>query len=106
MASSRFTVLLSLGAAAARRAKNPPRAAAFLRQVRLLRPDLIVVAGYHKILPPALLRMPPRGVLNAHGSLLPQYRGPCPWKWAILNGETKSGATVQRMGEELDRGDI
>jgi methionyl-tRNA formyltransferase len=87
-------------------APESPRDAAFLRQVRLLRPDLIAVAGYHKILPGSLLRMPPAGVINVHGSLLPRYRGPSPWKWAILNGETKSGATVQRMEEELDRGDI
>jgi methionyl-tRNA formyltransferase len=87
-------------------APESPREASFLRQARLLRPDLIVVAGYHKILPSSLLRLPPRGVLNLHGSLLPRYRGPCPWKWAILNGETRSGATVQRMSEALDGGDI
>jgi methionyl-tRNA formyltransferase len=87
-------------------APETPRDADFLRQARQLKPDLIAVAGYHKILPPALLRLPPRGVLNLHGSLLPRYRGPCPWKWAILNGETRSGATVQRMTEELDRGDL
>jgi methionyl-tRNA formyltransferase len=87
-------------------APESPRDAAFLRQVRQLKPDLIAVAGYHKIFPSGLLRLPPRGVLNLHGSLLPRYRGPCPWKWAILNGETRSGATVVRMTEELDRGDI
>lgn len=87
-------------------APESPKDAAFLRQVRALRPDLIAVAGYHKILPPGLLRLPPRGVINLHGSLLPQYRGPCPWKWAIMNGETKSGATVQFMTSELDCGDI
>ncbi len=87
-------------------APESPRDAGFLRQVRLLRPDLIAVAGYHKILPGSLLRLPPAGVINVHGSLLPRYRGPSPWKWAILSGETKSGATVQRMEEELDRGDI
>jgi len=77
-----------------------------LREIRELRPDLIAVAGYHRILPPSILRLPPRGVINLHGSLLPEYRGPCPWKWAIRNGETKTGATVQRMTSELDRGDI
>ncbi|HVE38672.1 MAG TPA: methionyl-tRNA formyltransferase [Planctomycetota bacterium] len=87
-------------------APESPRDAGFLRQVRLLRPDLIAVAGYHKILPGSLLRLPPSGVINVHGSLLPRYRGPSPWKWAIMNGETRSGATVQQMAEELDRGDI
>lgn len=87
-------------------APESPREASFLREVRRLSPDLIAVAGYHKILPTSLLRLPPNGVINLHGSLLPQYRGPCPWKWAILNGETKSGATVQIMTPALDRGDI
>ena len=87
-------------------APESPRATPFLREATALVPDLIAVAGYHRILPPALLRLPPRGVINLHGSLLPAYRGPCPWKWAILNGETKTGATVQRMAAELDRGDI
>jgi methionyl-tRNA formyltransferase len=87
-------------------APESPREAEFLKEVRLLRPDLIAVAGYHKIFPAALLQIPPRGVLNVHGSLLPQYRGPCPWKWAIMNGERTIGATVQYMVEELDRGEI
>lgn len=83
-----------------------PRRATFLREVTSLSPDLIAVAGYHRILPPSLLRLPPRGVVNLHGSLLPAYRGPCPWKWALVNGETKTGVTVQRMEAELDRGDL
>jgi methionyl-tRNA formyltransferase len=87
-------------------APRSPREASFIRWVKLLKPDLIAVSGYHKILPPGLLRIPPGGVLNLHGSLLPRYGGPCPWKWAIMNGETKTGATVQWMEAELDRGDI
>lgn len=87
-------------------APESPRDPEFLRQVRLLRPDLIAVAGYHKIFPSALLQIPPRGVINVHGSMLPQYRGPCPWKWALMNGERTIGATVQYMAQELDRGKI
>jgi methionyl-tRNA formyltransferase len=83
-----------------------PREARFLREVKALAPDLIAVAGYHRILPASLLKLPPRGTINLHGSLLPEYRGPCPWKWAILNGETKTGATVQRMAAEVDRGEL
>lgn len=83
-----------------------PRDAGFLRELRALAPDLIAVAGYHRILPRSILRLPPLGVVNLHGSLLPQHRGPCPWKWAILNGETNIGATVQLMSTELDRGDL
>lgn len=87
-------------------APESPRDPEFLREVRLLRPDRIAVAGYHKILPAALLHLPPLGVINVHGSLLPQYRGPCPWKWALLNGEKTTGVTVQVMAEEVDRGGI
>jgi methionyl-tRNA formyltransferase len=74
--------------------------------VKALAPDLIAVAGYHRILPAALLQLAPRGAINLHGSLLPEYRGPCPWKWALVNGETKTGVTVQRMEATLDRGDL
>jgi methionyl-tRNA formyltransferase len=78
----------------------------FLKHVKRLRPDLIVVAGYHRKFSPRLLALPPLGVLNLHGSLLPRHRGPVPWKWAILQGETVTGMTVQVMSAELDRGPI
>jgi methionyl-tRNA formyltransferase len=83
-----------------------PRDPAFLKRVSRLRPDLIVVAGYHRILPRKLLSMPPRGILNLHGSLLPRHRGPVPWKWSILGGETVTGMTVQVMDARLDEGPI
>jgi methionyl-tRNA formyltransferase len=83
-----------------------PRDPAFLQRVRKLQPDLIAVAGYHRILPRKLLAIPARGVLNLHGSLLPRHRGPVPWKWSILNGETVTGMTVQVMGQRLDEGPI
>jgi len=83
-----------------------PRDRGFLRSVKSLRPDLIAVAGYHRILPAKLLSLPPRGVLNLHGSLLPRHRGPVPWKWSLLNGERVTGMTVQVMSERLDEGPI
>ena len=85
---------------------HSPADRSFEDRMRELQPDLIAVAGYHKILPPQLLALPPQGVLNLHGSLLPEYRGPCPWKWAIADGRSRSGATVHRMTSEVDRGDI
>jgi methionyl-tRNA formyltransferase len=78
----------------------------FGARMRDLRPDLIAVAGYHRILPPDLLALPPQGVVNLHGSLLPEFRGPCPWKWAIADGRSRSGATVHQMTSDVDRGDI
>ena len=74
--------------------------------LRALQPELIVVAAYGKLLPPAVLPIPPRGCINVHGSLLPQYRGAAPIQWAVLNGEKKTGVTIQQMGEGLDTGDM
>jgi methionyl-tRNA formyltransferase len=83
-----------------------PRSDSFIERVRKLRPDLIVVAGYHRIIPKAILDIPPLGTINVHAGLLPAYRGPCTWKWAIMNGETTTGLTVHVMAPELDHGDI
>ena len=69
-------------------------------------PELIVVAAYGKILPPAVLALPPRGCINVHGSILPRYRGAAPIQWAVINREAESGVTIMRMAEGLDTGDM
>ena len=71
-----------------------------------LKPDLIAVAAYGKILPVDILELPPLGCVNVHSSLLPKYRGAAPINWAILNGESETGVTIQRMAEGIDTGDI
>ena len=71
-----------------------------------LKPDLIAVAAYGKILPADILELPPLGCVNVHSSLLPKYRGAAPINWAILNGEDETGVTIQRMAEGIDTGDI
>ena len=78
-------------------------ALAILRQ---LKPDLIAVAAYGKILPVDILETPSLGCVNVHSSLLPKYRGAAPINWAILNGEDETGVTIQRMAEGIDTGDI
>lgn len=83
-----------------------PKDEAFIAQIRRLQPDRIVVAGYHKVIPKMVLDIPTLGAFNLHAGLLPAYRGPCAWKWAIINGETSTGVTVHVMTPELDRGDI
>jgi len=83
-----------------------PRDRAFLADMEALKPDLIAVAGYHLRIPRRLLRLPTRGILNTHLSLLPRYRGPCPWKWAILRGEKETGVSVHAMTEGFDDGDL
>jgi methionyl-tRNA formyltransferase len=68
--------------------------------------ELIVVVAYGLILPREVIKLPKYGCLNLHASLLPKYRGPSPVESAILNGETKTGITVQVMKYEMDTGDI
>ncbi len=79
---------------------------AFVDQVRAAQPDLIVVAAYGQILPPALLDLPKHGCLNVHASLLPRHRGAAPIQWAILQGDAETGVTIMRMDPGLDTGDI
>jgi methionyl-tRNA formyltransferase len=65
-----------------------------------------IVVAYGKILPQALLDIFPLGMLNVHYSLLPKYRGASPVEAALLNGDTETGVSIQRMVAELDAGDI
>lgn len=83
-----------------------PRDPGLAEWVGDLGPDLIAVAGYHKRLPGNLLALPARGCINTHLSLLPAYRGPCPWKWVLIRGERTTGVTVHVMGPRFDRGPI
>src|SRR3989338_7611089 len=68
--------------------------------------NLFIVIAYGKILPEKIINMPKLGSLNIHYSLLPKYRGASPVESAILNGETETGVTIQKMAYELDSGDI
>ncbi|MBQ9964731.1 MAG: methionyl-tRNA formyltransferase [Clostridia bacterium] len=75
-------------------------------ELRRYAADVFVVVAYGKILPPAVLSMPPYGCINVHASLLPRYRGAAPIQWAVLNGEQESGVTTMYMDEGLDTGDM
>jgi methionyl-tRNA formyltransferase len=77
-----------------------------LEKINKIKPDLIVVVAYGKILPKELVNLPPYGCLNLHPSLLPKYRGPSPIQTAILNGETKTGVTIIKLDQETDHGPI
>ncbi len=79
---------------------------AFLEALRAWQPDLIAVAAFGRILPPAILQMPPRGCINVHASLLPKHRGAGPIQWAIINGERETGITTMLMDEGMDTGAI
>jgi methionyl-tRNA formyltransferase len=76
------------------------------RSLRALAPDLVVVAAYGRILPRAILDLPPHGCINVHASLLPRHRGAAPINWAILAGDAVTGVTIMAMAEEMDAGDI
>ncbi|RMH06013.1 MAG: methionyl-tRNA formyltransferase [Nitrospirae bacterium] len=77
-----------------------------LRQLEQWRPDLIAVAAFGRILPQAILQLPPRGCVNVHASLLPRYRGAAPIQWALINGEQETGVTTMLMDQGMDTGDI
>ena len=77
-----------------------------MAQVAALAPEAMVVAAYGRILPPALLRVPPLGALNIHPSLLPRHRGPSPVAAAVLAGEQTTGVTVMLIDEGMDTGPV
>lgn len=82
------------------------RSAKTQEELRVLHPDVVVVAAYGLILPQTVLDIPPKGCLNVHASLLPKYRGASPIAFAILAGERQSGVTIMRMDAGLDTGPI
>lgn len=84
------------------KAKNPEFASA----LRKLQPDLLVTVAYGKILPKAVLDIPPLGCINVHGSLLPKYRGAAPIQWAVINGEKTTGVTTMLTDIGMDTGDM
>jgi methionyl-tRNA formyltransferase len=71
-----------------------------------LSPDCIVIIAYGQIIPARLLTIPKLGWINLHASLLPKYRGAAPINWALVNGETKTGATTMRIDAGMDTGDM
>jgi methionyl-tRNA formyltransferase len=75
-------------------------------ELSALRPDVLCVAAYGRILGKDLLGLAPYGALNVHGSLLPRYRGAAPIQWAVASGETETGVTIMQMDEGLDTGDV
>jgi methionyl-tRNA formyltransferase len=77
-----------------------------LEVLQSCRPELIVVVAYGQILSSSVLSIPPRGCVNVHASLLPQYRGAAPITWAILNGETRTGVSTMFLDAGMDTGPI
>ena len=77
----------------------------FLEELKALNADLQVVVAF-RMLPEVVWKMPVKGTVNLHASLLPQYRGAAPINWALINGEKESGVTTFFLKQEIDTGDI
>ncbi len=74
--------------------------------LRGLRPDLGVVVAFGQFVPRSVRELPTHGMINAHASLLPRWRGAAPIHWAILEGDRTTGVSVMRLGKEMDAGDV
>lgn len=77
-----------------------------LKILQELKPDILVVVAYGRILPDELLALPQYGAVNVHGSLLPKYRGAAPIQWAVLNGDRTTGVSTMYLAHDMDAGDI
>ena len=85
---------------------QPEKIKAEADNIRSLKPDLIVVIAYGKIIPQTILDIPQYGCVNVHASLLPKYRGASCLAAPILNGDEESGVTIMKMDAGMDTGDI
>jgi methionyl-tRNA formyltransferase len=77
----------------------------FLQELQALKADLQVVVAF-RMLPEVVWSMPPKGTINLHASLLPQYRGAAPINWVVINGEKESGVTTFFLKQQIDTGNI
>ena len=100
-AVKRFAVEKGLKVLQLGRLKDPD----FLKELQSLDADLQVVVAF-RMLPELVWNMPPKGTINLHASLLPQYRGAAPINWAIINGEKRSGVSTFFLKQEIDTGDL
>lgn len=77
----------------------------FIKELQELNSDLFLVVAF-RMLPEAVWKIPKKGTINLHGSLLPKYRGAAPINWAIINGESKTGVTTFFINDKIDTGNI
>ncbi|MFA5251249.1 MAG: methionyl-tRNA formyltransferase [Phycisphaerae bacterium] len=77
-----------------------------LQKITGFRPDLIVVAAFGQKIGNEVIKLPPKGAINVHASLLPKYRGAAPINWAIIRGETEAGVCIITVAEKMDAGEI
>lgn len=70
-----------------------------------LKPDLFFTCAFGQFIPDSILSIPKYGCINAHGSILPKYRGGAPIHWALINGEKSTGFTLMKTIKKMDAGD-
>ena len=75
-------------------------------KIAVLQPEMIFSFYYRRMIREEILRIPPLGAYNLHGSLLPAYRGRCPVNWVLMHGEAQTGVTLHHMVRKADAGDI
>ena len=78
----------------------------FTDQIKRIQPDFLVVIAFGHILSEKILQLPKFGAINIHASLLPEYRGPAPIQWAIINGDSQTGITTMFMDKGMDTGNV
>ncbi len=77
-----------------------------LKTLQEIKPDILVVVAYGRILPDDILAVAPYGAINVHASLLPKYRGSAPVQWSVLNGDKYTGVSTMYLASEMDTGDV
>ncbi len=77
-----------------------------VQQLQELKPDVVAVVAYGRILPQSVLDIPEKGCINIHASLLPKYRGSAPYQWAVLDGLRETGVSAMYLCREMDAGDV
>jgi len=85
---------------------NDVNSAAIIDRITAQEPDLFVVVAFGQKIGEQLIKLPPKGIINVHASLLPKYRGAAPINWAIINGESETGISIITVAEKMDAGDI
>ena len=77
-----------------------------VKELADLKPDVVAVVAYGRILPQKVLDVAPLGFINIHASLLPKYRGSAPYQWAVLDGLQETGVSAMYLCREMDAGDV
>ena len=77
-----------------------------INQLKIIKPDLIIVMAYGKLIPKEILELPRCGCINIHVSILPRWRGAAPIEYTLLNGDKQAGVSIIKLNEKLDAGPI